>query len=123
MNIFVEKCLPYLRKPYVDVSWLHSHPYYWADDGGPMRIVTFRTRAHWWVNISLVIAYFVFVVFRAGEAYRDPSKPLSDKFYMAVASIVYSLPVTYAVTAATTTNEFPPFLRSYLKFLQEGKIL
>ena len=122
MNTFVEKCLPYLRKPYAVVPWLHSHPYSLAD-GGPVRTTTLKVRVHWYLNTFLTIAYSCFVIFRTGQVYMDQRKPLSDKFYMAVASMVYSLPVTYAVTVATTTTEFAPFLRGYLKFLQNGKIL
>ena len=121
MNQFVEKCSPYLRKPYVDIPWLHSHPYYWAVDG-PVRNTNFRVGVHWRLNIFIAMAYSCFVVFRAGQVYWDPSKPVNGKFYMAVAIMLCSLPLVYNVTVATTTAEFAPFLRGYLKFLREGTV-
>ena len=66
--------------------------------------------------------YFAFGVLRAGQVFWDRRKPLNNKFYMTVATMVFSLPMAYNFTVATTTAEFSPFLRGYLQFLRGGNI-
>ena len=121
MNTFLEKCLPYLQNPCVSYAWLHSHPFHWADDG-PAMITSFQARVHWYLNVALILAYNGFVVIRSTQICLDESKSMGDKIYMALATLVYTIPVGYVFTTVTRRVEFVEFLRGYLNFLQRGEL-
>ena len=122
MNLYLEKCLPHLKAPFVNLNFLHCHPYFWPDGSRyPVIMKNFRTRAHWYFNCGLVLLYSMFVTSRAVQLWLDPAQAVSVKFYMTFATQLY-LAFTFGfVTAVTTRNDLVPFLRRYINFLQNCK--
>ena len=116
-NPYVENCLPYLRKTYKIFPGLHCHPYKWCEDG-PVLSKSWWIRRHWYFNVVLVTAYACFVLGRAVQVKLDSESSLLQKFYMAFVTVMYSVAPVYHVTLVTTRDQFGPFWRSYIKFLQ-----
>ena len=122
MSLFLQKCLPHLRKPYENSNWLHCPPYCWTEEG-PALIKTLWTRVHWCVNIALTIAYFGFVLIRAFQALLDPCTSVGVKIYMTVTTVVYSAPPVFACHLVSTRADFTPFVKGYIRFLLERELL
>ena len=124
MNPYLEKCLPYLKKPFVNYPWLHCHPYSWSDENGhPVRLESKRARTHWYFNFILVMGYSVFVTCRTVQVWLDPAESRIQKFYMAFATQLYLTSALVHITVATTQNDYVPFYQRYISFLKNGETL
>ena len=124
MNLYLEKCFPYLRAPFVKLHFLHCHPYFWPDHNShPVQTTNFRARLHWYFNCTLVIVYSIFVTSRTVQVWLDPAKSQASKFYMTFATQLYLAFAFGLATVVTTRNDFVPFLRRYTAFLQHGKTI
>ena len=122
MNLYFETCLPFLKKPFVNLACLHCHPYSWLESSNqPVAARNGRARAHWHFNLLLFVAYFVFVTYRASEAWLDSAESHDKKLYMVFVWLlcVYSGNVHLAVWR--TAQSFIPFIRGYVTFLQAGE--
>ena len=120
MNPYLKKCFLYLRKPFVSFPILHCHPYSWQEKQ-PTVNTNRWARAHWYLNSTLVSTYSAFVLCRIVHVCLiNPVESLIQKFYMAFVSQLYLLEIIAKVSAVTTRNEFVPFLRRYIGFLEKG---
>ena len=86
MNLYVEKCFPSLRLPFVKFPHLkHSHPYSWLPQAQvPVVNQNRRARIHWYCNVSLFLTYLLFLICRTGQVWADSTVPLTLKFFMAI---------------------------------------
>lgn len=122
MSLYLEKCLPYLRKAFVKVGFIHCHPYSWSDSRGQPAVNRKRwARTHWYLNVAVIFTYCAFVVCRTTQVFLCPSASLAKKFYMAFVSLYYMLAALVSVTVVTTRKDFVPFLRGFITFLQDGE--
>ena len=122
MNPYLAKCMPYIRKPFVTVQFLHCHPYSWLDSTSqPAVIRNGWARAHWYFNVAIILMHSRFVVCRTKQLFLSPAASLAQKFYMAFLVQIYLLAVLVHVTTVTTRNDFVPFLRGFIGFLQDSK--
>ena len=123
MNPYLAKCMPYVRKPFVKVQFLHCHPYSWLDSTNqPVVNRNGWARAHWYFNVDVIVTHCTFVVCCTTQVFHSPAELPANKFYMAFLAQIYILAVLGHVTTVATRNDFVPFLRSFISFLQDGKM-
>ena len=123
MNLYLEKCLPYLRKPFSNIPHFHCHPYSWPSSTNTHPVVAKSgwAKAHWFFNFSLIFAYALFVLFRTAQIFLDPSESLAQKFYMLLALQFYATGAIFHVAVISSRNGLVPFLRRYISFLKNRK--
>ena len=122
MDWYLQKCLTHLRRPYANFHWLHIHPYKWPSDSKfPAENENWLARLHWRLNFATVISYFCFVVYRAVQVNLDPHASFTRKFYMVLIVMFYSWAAISHTAVFITRSELVPFLKNYLKFLEDGK--
>ena len=114
--------MPFIRKPFVNVPWVHCHPYAWDDTKNRPNEITNRwVRAHWLFNCCLYISYIIFLLCRTAHICLDPAETVSNKFYISFATQFYSPASLLYITTVTTRNNFVPFVRRYISFLENGE--
>lgn len=119
MDYYIRKCLPYLKKPFKNLNWLHCHPYHWSvKNNGPAIRGSSWVRMHWYFNAALTIGYYIFVLCRTLQIYVDGSKSLEEKFYMAISTLLYQCFTMFQVSALMRRDELVPFLKGYIEFLR-----
>ena len=122
MNPYLKKCLPYVKKPFVNFSSLHFHPYSWQDGSNePVILRNTWVRAHWYLNVILFLTYLIFLVCRATLLCLDPAATSSLKVYMVFVTLWYAVGANVQITSVNTRNEFVPFLAKFIRFLQNGE--
>ena len=122
MNPYLKHCLPYLKKSLATVPFLRSHPYSWPVGSiHPLDIKSRWVGAHCYFNFTLFVAYAAFVLWRAGQICFDPAQTFHHKFYMTFISLVYTIQVNIYFTAVKTRKGLLPFLRTYIRFVENGK--
>ena len=122
MNRYLEKCLPYLRRPFANLPNLHCHPYTWpASNSQPLTSTNGWGRVHYFFNCSLIIIYAVFVCCRTGQVYVDPDESLPNKFYMLLASQFYGTGAIFHIAVMSCRKGLASFFGRYIGFLKTGK--
>ena len=122
MNLYLQKCFPYLRQPFVYLPRLHAQPFTWLHHSNvPVRNTNRRDLAHWWLNTSLFFIHFTFVVCRTVQVLKNPDESLLQKFYVTGCLQIYVISAIITVTTVRTREEFVSFCRRYIDFLQNGK--
>ena len=114
------KCIPELRNHYTKSSWLHAHPFGWPT----YSLAPFKTKnpwvtVHWYMNVTLAIIYFGFVVCRMLESYNDHSSSLDQKLYLVLLSVIYAAVVLFPFGMLLKSNDFIQFQRSHIKFIRD----
>ena len=119
MDPYLKKCLPVIRRPFVNFPLLHCHPYSWLKETDlPVTLDQTWGRIHFYVNFGLCMSYTFFVICRTDQIYSDPAASLVDKFYLAFMSAIYLGMTNFCVAAVRSRNTFVPFLRRYIRFLR-----
>ena len=122
MALYLQECLPYLKKPFVAFKCLHFHPYCWLNKDGGVPVITRnpKTLFHWYLNFALYVTNYGFVVWRTVEIYLNPASTVVSKFIMATAILIYSPSLIFNVSVVTRKGEYMTFLRSFIGLLRDG---
>lgn len=122
MDLYVEKCLPYLKKPFVNLARFRCHPYAWpADSIHPLKITNGWVQASFYLNFCLFAAYTAFVVWRTAEIWFNSTESFARKFYTATVAEIYLFAAVAYFSIVRTRDSYLPFLRSYISFLENSK--
>ena len=109
MDSYLKKCLSVIRSPFVIYPRLHyCHPYSWLIE------------THLPVSLDHTILVF-FVICRTAQVYYDPAASLVDRFYLTFMSAIYIIIANIYIAVVHTRNTFVPFVRRYIRFLQNGQ--
>ena len=122
MDPYLKKCLPLIRRPFINFPGLHCHPYSWLSEMDlPVTLDHIWARIHFYMNFGLFMSYLSFVICRPAQICSDPEASLVDKFYLTFMSAIYILVANNYMAAVRTKETFVPFLRRYIRFLQNGQ--
>ena len=123
MSLHLEKCLSYLRKPFVTFRWLHCHPYSWVKPNDGPTLNNIRTsRFLWQFNVALVIGYYGFVVCRSVQVFRNANSTLMDKSYMCFPLLLFSGFIGHHVFILARRTEFLDFFKGFIKLIRDVKL-
>ena len=119
MNPYLKLCVPYIRKPVVNFSWLHVHPYNWDESTNHPSMTTSRwVKAHWLLNCGLYLAYVAFLVWHTVVIGQDPAESPTKKVYIAFSAQFYMPGAILYITMLTISNDWTPFVRRCISFLK-----
>ena len=120
MNFYLKAFSVCLRKSYTVFPWFKCHPFYWLDTRPHMNI-TWGARFKWYLSVSLLVLYYIYLVGLTLQTTLNPTSSLAVTFYMIFSTVTYSFGVLNHGFAIISDIDFIAFNRSYIKMLNDGK--
>ena len=78
-------------------------------------------KIHFYFNFGLVMSYTCFVISRTAQICSSPTETLVSRFYMMFTSAMYMAFANNYAAVVSTRDTLVPFLRRYVRFLQNGE--
>ena len=86
--------------------------------GSPITLDRTRARIHFYINFGLFVSYTLFVICRTAQIFSDPTASLVDKIHLTFMSALCIIIANVYMAVVRTRSTFVPFLRRYIRFLQ-----